>query len=158
MKLSSDIFSVFEKGWALATAGTPEDFNTMTIGWGSAGTLWGKDTVMVYIKPCRYTHDYMEKNEYFTVSFFPESCRKALVLLGTKSGRDGDKVAESGLTPISVGEGKAVSFAEAEQTVLCRKIYRQELDAAACPPEVREAFYAEEAPHTVYVGEVAAIL
>lgn len=154
-ELNPDIFSAYDKGWALVTAGSPEDFNTMTISWGGAGTLWGKPVATVYVKPCRYTHSYLEASAYFTVSFFPEEYRKDLALLGTKSGRDGDKVAETGLHPVAVGE--SVGFAEASETLLCRKIYRQDLDPAAMPEGVVKAFYQEEAPHTMFIGEVVEI-
>ena len=67
-----DAFKVFDKQWALVSAGTPEDYNTMTISWGGLGTLWSRPVATVYVKPIRYTYEYLEKNEYFTVSFFPE--------------------------------------------------------------------------------------
>ena len=156
MELNPDIFSAFDKGWALVTAGSLSDHNTMTVSWGGAGTLWSKPVVTVYVKPCRYTHSYMDSSEYFTVSFFPEEYRKALVLLGTKSGRDGDKIAEAGLHAIAVGNG--VGFAEASETLLCKKIYRQDMDTALMPAEAIEAFYTVDEPHTMYIGEVVEIL
>lgn len=154
--LSLKVFEAFHSDWALVTAGTPEDFNTMTIGWGGLGTLWSRDVATVYVKPCRYTHDYLEKNDVFTVSFFPEEYKKDLALLGRKSGRDGDKVAETALTPVSVGS--SVGFKEASLTILCKKIYRQDLDVSAMPAEVIDDYYTEEAPHTMYVGEVLEVI
>ena len=50
MKLTTDIFSEFDQVWALVTAGTPDNFNTMTISWGGMGTLWGKPVATVYIR------------------------------------------------------------------------------------------------------------
>ena len=155
-ELNPDIFSAYDKGWALVTAGSLSDYNTMTISWGGAGTLWSKPVATVYVKPCRHTHGYLDRNEYFTVSFFPEEYRKDLVLLGTKSGRDGDKVAETKLHPVAVGN--SVGFAEASETLLCKKIYRQDMDTAFMPAEAIEAFYKEEAPHTMFIGEVLEIL
>ena len=155
-KLEWKVFEAFKKDWALVTAGKPGDFNTMTISWGGVGTLWEKDVATVYVKPVRYTHDFMEKSEFFTVSFFPEDCREDLALLGTKSGRDGDKVAETKLTPIEIGE--TVGFREASVTLLCRKIYRQDLDKAAIPSDVIEKYYTEEVPHTMYIGEVLDVI
>lgn len=155
-ELEWKVFEAFKEGWALVTAGTPGDFNTMTVSWGGVGTLWEKDVATVYVKPVRYTHDFMEKNEFFTVSFFPEDCREDLALLGTKSGRDGDKVAETKLTPVEIGE--TVGFKEASVTLLCKKIYRQDLDIAAIPADTIEKYYAEEAPHTMYVGEVLDVI
>lgn len=155
MELKTDIFRLFDKEWALLTAGTEGKFNTMTISWGGAGTLWGRPVVTVYVKPVRYTHAFMEENGFFTVSFYPEKYRKALMLLGSESGRDGDKVAKAGLTPRFLEN--AVTFSEARTTLLCRKLYRQELDVAAMPAEAL-IHYRTEAPHTMYIGEVVDIL
>ncbi len=157
--LSMDVFTTFDKGWALVTSGTLEDFNTMTISWGGCGTLWGKPVATVYVKPIRYTHEYLEKNDYFTVSFLPLDYREDLFTLGTESGRDGDKVAKTSLTPVAIGEnGESVGFQQAAATLLCKKIYRQELDVAAMPADVVDQFYLNEAPHTMYVGEVVDVI
>ena len=156
MEWNVDAFGVFNRKWALLTAGDREKFNTMTVSWGGLGTLWGMDVATVYVKPIRYTHDFMEKSDYFTLSFYPEGSRKALALLGTLSGRDGDKVAKSGLTPEFLEQG--VTFQEASVTLLCRKIYRQDLEIAAMPEQVVKGFYKTEAPHTMYIGQVVAKL
>ena len=144
--------NTFNQDWALVTAGTIDHFNTMTISWGGMGTLWSRPVATVYVKPCRYTHDFMEENDYFTVSFFPEKYRGDLSILGSKSGRDGDKVALTSLTP-EAGE-HWVTFREAEQVLVCRKIYRQDLDLSAIPEWAVKAHYRTEAPHTMYIGEV----
>lgn len=156
MEFKADVFGIYDKEWALLTAGTKENYNTMTISWGGMGTLWSKPVVTVYVKPIRYTHRFMEENDYFTVSFFPEQYRNALLLLGTKSGRDGDKVAEAGLEPVFLD--KSVTFKGARVTLLCKKIYRQDLDTAAMPTEVVKSFYTDEDAHTMYIGEVVEIL
>ena len=156
MNFNTDILTLFDKGWALVTAGDIEDFNTMTISWGGMGTLWNKPVCTVYVKPVRYTHEFMEANDYFTVSFFEEKYRGALGILGSKSGRDCCKVEESKLTPVRIGEN-IVGFAQAFRTLVCRKIYRQDLDPAHMPEAVRERYYESEAPHTMYVGEIIGI-
>ena len=154
-ELELKVFEAFAKDWALVTAGSMDDFNTMTIGWGAMGTLWGKSAVTVYVKPVRYTHEYLDANEYFTVCFFPKEYKKDLSLLGSRSGRDGDKVAETALTPVAV-EG-SVGFEQASLTILCKKIYRQEMDTAAMPEDVVQRNYEVEVPHTMYIGEVVKI-
>lgn len=156
MEFNVNSFGIYDREWALVTAGTMESFNTMTISWGGLGTLWGKPVATVYVKPVRYTHEFLERSDFFTVSFYPEECRKALMLLGSLSGRDGDKVKKAGLTPVAAGE--SVTFREARATLLCRKIYRQDLDTAAMPEQVVRAFYETEAPHTMYIGQVVEIL
>ena len=145
-------FNSFNKDWALVTAGTIDHFNTMTISWGGMGTLWSRPVATVYVKPCRYTHEFMEKYDYFTVSFFLEKYRRDLEILGSKSGRDGDKVALTSLTPVA-GEF-SVTFEEAEHVLICRKIYRQDLDLSAIPEWAAKVHYKTEAPHTMYIGEV----
>ena len=148
--------NIFQKEWALVTAGTMENYNTMTIGWGGLGTLWRKPVCTVYVKPCRYTHSFMDANDYFTVSFYSDEHRSALSVLGTKSGRDGDKVAEVGFTAVAAGE--SVTFKEAQTTLLCRKIYRQDMCLDSMPAEAVEKYYTEEAAHTMFVGEVIDII
>ena len=148
--------NIFQKGWALVTAGNMDNYNTMTIGWGGLGTLWRKPVCTVYVKPCRYTHSFMEANDYFTVSFFDDEYRGALSVLGTKSGRDGDKVSEVGFTPVTAGE--SITFKEAKITLLCKKIYRQDLTLDAMPSDAIEKYYTEEAPHTMFIGEVVDII
>ena len=151
-QLNVSAFDVFDTQWALLTAGTPGDYNTMTISWGGLGTLWSKPVATVYVKPIRYTYEFMEKNDVFTVSVFPPDYRQDLARLGSKSGRDGDKVALTGLTPVEVPGG--ITFAQAHTTLVCRKLYRQDLDAAQMPKDVIAQYYETEAPHRMYIGEV----
>ena len=161
-------FSMFEDRWALVTAGTPEDFNTCTVSWGSMGNVWGPNggdmsTVTVYIHPARYTQEFMAKYDTFTVSFFPESYRTALGYLGSHSGRDEDKVANSALTPVAAGDG--VTFKEADLTFVCKKLYEHQFDEAHLADNVKEYYAANPSmytqvgkdrwePHYMYIGEV----
>lgn len=156
MEFNTDIFSQFDKKWALLTAGDMESFNTMTISWGGLGTLWGKPVATVYVRTSRYTHEFMDANEYFSVSFYPEQYRKTLGVLGSMSGREMDKIHASGLTPKKVGE--TVSFEEAETTIICRKLFRQGMKLSNIPEDVVKSLYTGQAPHDMYIGEVVAVL
>lgn len=149
-------FRVYDKEWALVTAGTADNYNTMTISWGGLGTIWNKPVATVYVKPIRHTHSFLDSNDYFTVSFYDEKYREDLALLGRLSGRDGDKVAKTNLTPVSVGD--SVSFKEATLTLLCKKIYRQDLITDTMPQEAIDKYYVDEAPHTMFIGEVVYII
>ena len=162
-KKEYNIFEMFDKQWALVTAGSMEHYNTCTIGWGSFGTIWGgKPTVTVYVHPARYTSEFLKENDLFTVSFFPESCKKALGYLGSHSGRNGDKVIAAGLTPVALGE--SVTYKEANLTFLCKKLYQHQIakeDLApeiqnyyACAPKVFPDFNGGWQPHLVFVGEI----
>ena len=156
MEFTTDIFSQFDKKWALLTAGNKESFNTMTISWGGAGTLWSKPVVTAYVRTSRLTHDFMDKEDYFTVSFYPEEYKKTLAVLGSKSGRDMDKMNASGLTPKAVEN--SMTFEEAEVTLVCRKLFKQRLDPANIIDEQSKAFYAGDAEHDMYIGEVVEII
>lgn len=157
------VFELFEKQWALVTAGTPEHFNGCTVGWGCLGSLWNKPVVTVFLHPARYTREFLMKNDCFTVCFFPESCRKALAIMGSRSGRDGDKVSAAGLTPIRLGD--SVGYREASRSFLCRKLYQHQFSRNELAPEIRDYYKAhpevyppdengEWQPHWVFVGEV----
>ena len=156
MEFTTDILSVFDKKWALLTAGDSDKFNTMTISWGGLGTIWGKPVATVYVRTSRYTHDFMDANDFFTVSFYPEEFKQILGVLGSKSGRDMDKMKGSGLTPVQTGE--SMSFKEAEITLICRKLFRQQLDVASIPEDVAKAMYEGQAPHDMYIGEIVEII
>ena len=156
MKFETDIFSVFDKKWALLTAGNKDSFNTMTVSWGGMGTIWGKPVATVYVRTSRYTHEFMDREGYYTVSFYPEEYRKVLGVLGSKSGRDMDKMNGSGLTAKALQE--SVTFEEAEITLLCRKMFMQRLEPSnITDPDVAK-FYAGDAPHDMYIGEVVDII
>ena len=154
--IKTEIFNQFDKKWALLTAGTLENFNTMTVSWGGMGTLWGKPVITVYVRPNRYTYGYMNDNDYFTVSFYPEMYRKDLGILGSLSGRDGDKVVKTCLTPVEVPHG--MTFREAEATFVCHKLYAQDMDGTIIPDQVMAEFYASEPIHRIYIGEVVEVL
>ena len=126
MEFTTDILSVFDKKWALLTAGKEDSFNTMTISWGGLGTIWNKPVVTVYVKPIRYTYNFMENNDYFTISFYDEKYKNDLLTLGTKSGKDCDKISLTKLSPLYLDN--CVSFNEANITIICKKIYYQDLD------------------------------
>lgn len=106
--------------WALVTAGSEESFNTMTVSWGSFGELWGEDTATVYIRPQRYTEEFLNQNDYFTICFFPNEMKQQIhSICGSKSGRDTDKPAQAGITPIF--SEKAPYFEQARIILVCRK-------------------------------------
>ncbi len=142
--------------WGLLTAGGIEDYNTMTIAWGETGTMWWKPVVSAYVVPSRHTYGYMRDNDYFTVSLFPPEYKDDLRILGTKSGRDGDKVALTKLTPKAIEHG--VTFEEAALTVVCRKLFQQPLSTAELPGEVLERYYQTMGVHDRFMGEIVDVI
>lgn len=146
-------------GLALVTAGEADRWNTMTIGWGSAGTLWSTPTLTVYVHPNRYTHSLLQESDWFTVQLLGPEHQRDCAILGSRSGRDGDKVALTSLTPKPLDHG--VTFEEAGLTIVCHKVFEQAIDLAAVPREVMdrlaERLYYEHA-HSVFVGEIVDVL
>lgn len=157
MEFQVNSFSIFERKWALLTAGSPDHFNPMTVSWGGLGTLWGKPVATVYVRHNRHTYQFMEEGEYFTLSFYGEEYRNMLTFMGTKSGRDYDKVKETGLTPVTASKD-AVTFREAEVTLVCKKLYGQDLDGAAMPKDIYESCYKGDSMHKMYIAEVIDII
>ncbi len=151
-----DPFTKFDQDWGLLTAGTREKYNGMTISWGSMGTIWHKSILTVYVRPDRYTWQFLKDSDTFTVSFYPESCRQALSLMGTLSGRDTDKTAAAGLTPRFLPRG--VTFEEASETFVCRKIYMAPMAYEDVPPEAQRIYQNGVQPHWIIMGEVTAHL
>ena len=146
-------FEAVGKDWFLLTAGTEDaGFNTMTCSWGQMGVLWNKPSVTCYVRHSRHTFGFLERQELFTLSFFGQEQRKALAFCGSHSGRDCDKIAETGLHPVTVGGG--VSFAEAKMVLVCRKRYAADIDPADLPQEITANFYSDDAMHRLYIGEI----
>lgn len=156
MTFETDIFSIFDKKWALLTTGNKESFNTMTVSWGGMGTIWGKPVATVYVRTSRYTHEFMDREEYFTLSFYPEEYRKTLGILGSKSGRDMDKMNGSGLTAKELSN--SMTFEEAEITIVCRKMFMQRLEPSNISDPDAAKFYTGDAAHDMYIGEVVDII
>jgi flavin reductase (DIM6/NTAB) family NADH-FMN oxidoreductase RutF len=141
----------------LITAGPPESYNTMTGGWGGFGVLWRKNVCWCVIRPVRYTYEFMEKADCFTLSFFDDSYKPALELCGTKSGRDTDKAAAAGLTPVPGELAGTTSFAEARMVIECRKIYVHDLDPTHFLDPAIEDNYPQHDYHRMYFGEIVSV-
>jgi len=153
------IFDLWDNRWFLLTCGdfASGQFNTMTVSWGSTGIMWGKPFMQVVVRPQRYTRHFIEKYDTFTLSVLPESYRDALNLLGIKSGRDGDKIHEAGLTPVASHAVAAPAFAEAELVIECRKMYWADLDPAHFIGIDASRIYPRQDFHRSYYGEILAI-
>lgn len=154
--LTPEIFQVFGTQNALLTAGDRTDCNTMTIGWCQLGRLWSIPVCTVYVRPERYTYQFTESHDYFTVSVLPMSHKQTTMqICGTKSGRDIDKIKECGLT-LRYGVGDAPFFDEAEWVLVCRKLYAQDLNESCVlgGDSVLRHYGAKGGWHRAYTGEV----
>ncbi len=156
-EINSNIFDLIGKEWMLITAGDKEGFNTMTASWGFGGILWNKPYAACFVRPQRYTREFMDKGEYYTLSFYGEG-NPIHKICGSQSGREVDKVKECSLTPVYDQSG-AVYFEEARLVIVCRKTYVTTLkedgfiDKTLIPKNYQLGDF-----HKVYFGEIVKVL
>lgn len=152
-KIPGNIIKMLTNDWMLITAGNDSKFNMMTASWGGIGQLYNKPIAICFIAPTRYTYQLMESNDTYTLSFYTEAYRDALTLCGTKSGRDGDKVKESGLTPLTTPAGSK-AFGEAWLIVECRKLVSQPIDHNGINDPKLKKDWEGKPMHKMYIGEI----
>jgi flavin reductase (DIM6/NTAB) family NADH-FMN oxidoreductase RutF len=151
-------FGAWEPGWFLLTAGEnrPGGFNSMTVSWGALGVIWHRPLAVVVVRPQRYTREFMERCDTFSLCAFDEAYRPMLNKLGTLSGRDSRKMSECGLTPIALSRIACPGFAEASLILECRKMYFDDLDPAHFLADFIAPNYQGDY-HRMYFGEVLAV-
>ena len=154
--LPDNVIQLIGKEWMLVTAGNENSFNTMTASWGGIGFLWNKPVVYIFIRPERYTREFVDAKGAFTLSFLGEEHKTAHKICGAKSGRDIDKVAATGLTPYFTDLGNPC-FEESRLTLECKTLYVTKMDKDHfVDPALSEKWYSAMAgnPHNVYVAEI----
>lgn len=152
-KLPGNIIKMLTDDWMLITAGNDNKFNMMTASWGGLGRLYNKPVAICFIAPTRYTYQLMESNDTYTLSFYTEAYRDALNVCGSKSGKDTDKVKESGLTPVSTPAGSK-AFAEAWLIVECRKMVSQPVSYDGINDAELKKNWNGKQMHKMYIGEI----
>ncbi len=158
-ELTQNTFRMIGDDWMLITAMDPATgkYNTMTASWGGFGVLFHKPVAYIFIRPQRYTKEFVDKTDCVTLSFFGGEMRKALQLCGTRSGKDCDKIREAGLSAFV--DGKTVGFREADKIFVCRKIYASALlQEGFLSDKIPADVYAEGDYHTMYILEIEKIL
>ena len=157
--LNANFFSLLDDRWGILTVHDKdkENPNPMTVSWGGAGILWGEPVVTVYVRPQRYTRHLIDAEQYFSLSFLPGDKDPIATLCGSKSGRDMDKVKECGLTVLN--DEKAPYFAQSELTLICRKLYEQDMDGQFfVDKDVDARQYPTKDYHRMYIGKVESVL
>lgn len=156
-ELKENIFDMLQDEWMLITAGDKNSFNTMTAAWGGFGILWRKPIAIIYIRPQRYTFEFTERHDDFTLSFFGHgNQRKALSFCGSKSGRDYDKVKETGLTPAETFNN-CIAFQEARLIFDCKKLYADDIRPELFKDfELEKSIYPAKDYHRFYIAEIMA--
>ncbi len=157
-KLKDNVFDLIGEEWMLITAGTPERFNTMTASWGTLGILWNLPVAICFIRPHRYTFEFAESSAYYTLSFLEPGNREILQFCGTRSGRDTDKIRETGLNPLGTRLGN-VYYEQCRLVIECKKLYADYLeeDAFILPELVRKNYPGKDF-HKFYIGQVVSCL
>lgn len=166
-ELNLNPFTMIGGEWWLITAGSKkEGYNTMTASWGHLGSLWGRPertaymglpTAVVYVRPQRYTKEFLDREATFTLSVFEESYKKQLAYLGSHSGRDENKISKAGLTPAFGND--TVYFAEAKMVLICRKLYHAPLsESGFVDKSLIETNYPEKDFHEMYIGEIIKVM
>ena len=157
-ELKDNPFDLIGKQWMLITAGDEEKHNTMTASWGGVGIMWGMNVATAYIRPERYTKEFVDAEDMFTLSFFKEDYRKALSVCGSVSGKDvEDKWKEAGLHPYAVDGTTAVE--EADLIFVCKTQYTQDMKPECFDvKENDDKWYPDKDYHTMYMGEIVKVL
>lgn len=150
-------FKLIGKDWMLITAEKDGKANTMTASWGGFGVMWGKNVAYIVLRPQRYTKEFVDNSDTFSLSFLDNSFRATLSYLGTKSGRDEDKINNSKLTVLHTTD--IPYFEEANIAILCKKLYAQEFKPECFIAQgLNEKWYPDADHHTLYIAEVTKIL
>jgi flavin reductase (DIM6/NTAB) family NADH-FMN oxidoreductase RutF len=125
----------------------------MTASWGCFGVLWREPVAICFVRPTRHTFGIINKADYYTLSVLPEENRSILNFCGSRSGRDTDKIAATGLKPVDI-EGKGVSFEQARLVFLCRKLYYQDFDPKLFTDSKIGELYPQKDYHRIFIGKI----
>lgn len=154
---SENAFEMIGKDWLLYTAEKDGKVNTMTASWGGLGIMWGKKVAYIFVRPQRYTKEFIDASDRMSISVLPDSFRKQLSYFGKVSGRDEDKIEKSGLTVKKYED--VPGFEEARLTLVCKKLYAQELkEDCFIEKDLTDRWYPDKDYHVMYVVEIEKIL
>jgi flavin reductase (DIM6/NTAB) family NADH-FMN oxidoreductase RutF len=144
--------------WMLLTSGdfSAETFNAMTVAWGFIGAMWRRPVMITPVRSTRYTRQFMEQHDTWTLCAFPEAHREDLQLLGSRSGRDGNKIADTALTPIASTVAAAPSWRQSILTIECRTIYYNDIEPQRMVDPSLDTLYNNDY-HRMYYGEILAV-
>ena len=155
--INENIFKLIGKDWMLVAAQKDGKTNAMTASWGFVGVMWGKNCLITAIRPQRYTKEFIDGSDTFSITILPDGYRDTLNYFGSVSGRDEDKIAKSGLT-VEKCENTPY-FAEGKLVLICRKMFAQEIKAESfIDKEALEKWYTNNDLHTLYVAEIVKVL
>lgn len=155
--IDSNIIKMIGKDWMMVAAGNAEDYNMMTASWGMMGWLWERPVATIFVRPQRHTHNYTEREDYYTLTFYNDPEKEVLRLMGTVSGKNFDKMNYEKLTPV-ITDNSSIAFKEAYLIIECKKLYAtvlKEEDFYDKTPS--DQMYPEKDYHTMYIGEITGV-
>ena len=153
-EIRDNMFTAIDREWMLITAGTPDSFNLMTASWGTTGILWNKPIAICFVRPQRYTFGFIEKADLFTLSFFEPQHKHILEHCGNTSGRDTDKIRDTGLIPVVSSSG-GIYYEQARMVLECRILYKDRIrEDNFIVKEIIEKNYRAKDFHGFYIGEI----
>jgi flavin reductase (DIM6/NTAB) family NADH-FMN oxidoreductase RutF len=156
-ELNKSAFKLIGKDWMLITAEKGNEINTMTASAGGFGVMFAKNVVFIFIRPQRYTKEFVDNSDTFSLTFFDETFRKQLSYLGTVSGRNEDKISRTNLTIQHLDD--APYFEEGNMVIICKKAYAQDFKSECfIVHELDEKRYPEKDYPTLYIAEIEKIL
>ncbi|NME84338.1 flavin reductase family protein [Clostridium sp. SM-530-WT-3G] len=156
-EIKNNPFEMIGTDWMLITAKRNDKVNTMTASWGGLGVIWNKNVVTVYIRPQRYTKEFIDNSDTFSITILGDDYRKELSYLGTVSGRNQDKIVNTGLTVVE--DNNTPYFNEGSLVFICKKLYAQEMNKESFVTDnLVNNNYLKEDFHTMYIGEIMKVL
>lgn len=153
--IKENLIECIANEWALISAGNKDGFNMMTASWGFAGELWGSDAVEVFIRPQRYTLEFVEKEEYFALSFYGDN-KAVHKICGSMSGRDVNKAELSGLAPVFADN--TVYFEQARLVLICKKQYADSIKEECFIDKDPLKWYENNDYHRFFIGKIEKVL
>ena len=154
-EINGNLIKAISEEWMLISAGNSKKYNMMTASWGFAGEMWGNDSVVAMVRPQRYTLEFLEQSDYFTLSFYGDN-KDIHKVCGSKSGRDVDKTALTGLTPVFADN--TVYFEEARLVIVCKKQYVEPLKENCFTDKEPLKWYPEKDYHYMVIGKIEKVL
>ncbi|HUT81706.1 MAG TPA: flavin reductase [Candidatus Bathyarchaeia archaeon] len=155
-EIPDNVIKLIGREWMLITSGSKDNYNMMTASWGGLGILWYKPVCFIFVRPSRYTYQFLEKNDYFSIGFFTNEYKSMLDFCGSKSGREINKMKEVNLTPIE--DSNTLYFQESRMVFICKKLYMHDIKNENFLSEIREDIYKDDNYHRMYVCEIAKCL
>lgn len=154
-EIKENIIKLISDEWMLITAGDVESYNMMTASWGFMGEVWGSDSAVALIRPQRYTMEFIDKNDYFTLSFYGNK-KDIHKICGSRSGRDVNKTELTGLTPVF--SEAAPYFSEARLVLVCKKQYVGQMTADCFTDKAPLEKWYKDDLHYIIIGEIQKVL